>query len=760
MSPQTYYPPANRTASAQTKVSKSLYGDDSVTILPGRDGESGALMLEAPGQKTLLVDTESGPQKSGVTILDPPRFTSHTVSYGMSPQPVWAHRFEDAAQIALVVLLVWLGIQFLRALARGVRAAFAFLWWAITLPFRVARWVLVQAVRLPGRIARGLHLVQPAVVHAGHTVRGTYEAFAESFNDETARQQALERARAGMRKASEHLEAAGRHLGQRLSRLGLQPDESDATGDGPGFASTTFARSKGTSGAIPEFEGYKVKSEMPRGGSGARLFLAEPSASHARLMAERGIALPSRVVIKSFSLMSGAHMSGILREGRALDAARRLGQVFEHHSGEDGLFYVMPFVPGDTLDTYIARLHGLDQGASTGSQAPLDAKRLNDVLALQLDLLTELDRFHSNGLWHKDIKPANLIVNQGRLHVVDLGLLTPLASALTLTTHGTEYYRDPEMVRLAMRGAQVRNVDAAKFDIYSAGVVLFSMLEGTFPAHGNLSRLQRPCPPALGWIVRRAMAEHESRYATAREMREDLAFLLQHKNLDSVKPKHLPSWGKGSAEPMVEAVPSADPVQPTATKTRRKSWTWACRSGKGKGKQSSRKALVACLFLGAIIGMQKARQHRTGPWQNHAPVEAALAGPSPSPVSQARAQLASDRDPERLVQDLLQRTQPGGVTAVYVHGVDSSAAWHESLQAALDQASLKTMSDGGSEDPDSLALAASVARLLDGRAADETPDTGSLLEFFLKYPQVQAILDGSQAQGAEAPRWVVSPLAR
>ncbi|HPF13305.1 MAG TPA: hypothetical protein PLJ12_03490, partial [Planctomycetota bacterium] len=331
MSPQTYYPPANRTASAQTKVSKSLYGDDSVTILPGRDGESGALMLEAPGQKTLLVDTESGPQKSGVTILDPPRFTSHTVSYGMSPQPVWAHRFEDAAQIALVVLLVWLGIQFLRALARGVRAAFAFLWWAITLPFRVARWVLVQAVRLPGRIARGLHLVQPAVVHAGHTVRGTYEAFAESFNDETARQQALERARAGMRKASEHLEAAGRHLGQRLSRLGLQPDESDATGDGPGFASTTFARSKGTSGAIPEFEGYKVKSEMPRGGSGARLFLAEPSASHARLMAERGIALPSRVVIKSFSLMSGAHMSGILREGRALDAARRLGQVFEHH---------------------------------------------------------------------------------------------------------------------------------------------------------------------------------------------------------------------------------------------------------------------------------------------------------------------------------------------------------------------------------------------------------------------------------------------
>ena len=118
-----------------------------------------------------------------------------------------------------------------------------------------------------------------------------------------------------------------------------------------------------------------------------------------------------------------------------------------------------------------------------------------------------------------------------------------MASALTLTTHGTEYYRDPEMVRLAMRGAQVRDVDAAKFDLYSAGAVLFSMLEGTFPAHGNLSRLTRPCPPALGWVVRRAMSEHDSRYASARAMREDLAFLLEHKDLDAIKPTHLPSWG-------------------------------------------------------------------------------------------------------------------------------------------------------------------------------------------------------------------------
>jgi hypothetical protein len=36
---------------------------------------------------------------------------------------------------------------------------------------------------------------------------------------------------------------------------------------------------------------------------------------------------------------------------------------------------------------------------------------------------------------------------------VDFGLITPLRSAMTLTTHGTEYFRDPEMVRMALQGA-------------------------------------------------------------------------------------------------------------------------------------------------------------------------------------------------------------------------------------------------------------------------------------------------------------------
>ncbi|MEZ5976526.1 MAG: hypothetical protein R3E96_17280, partial [Planctomycetota bacterium] len=368
-----------------------------------------------------------------------------------------------------------------------------------------------------------------------------------------------------MRKMGVRMQVFSDNLGRKLAACGM-PGETEAATPPPRPTKGNTGRFGWPTppprrGERPEFNGYRVLDELPRGGSGAYLYLAEPRSEHKRSMRERGVELPDRVVIKSFSVQSGAHVSGILREGRALDAAKRLGQVLEHEASGDGLYYVMPFVPGVTLDEFMERLHGQHPDPHDGRA--LSKGDLQRVLALTLDLTHELERFHGQGLWHKDIKPGNLIVDGNRMHVVDLGLLTPLASALTLTTHGTEYYRDPEMVRLAMRGTQVRDVDAAKFDIYSAGAVLFSMLEGTFPAHGNLSRLSRPVPPAVAWVVRRAMSEHASRYASAAEMSRDVAFLLDQRDLSAVKPHHLPS---SSGEPMPMPMPAeaAATVAPAA----------------------------------------------------------------------------------------------------------------------------------------------------------------------------------------------------
>ncbi|MFQ5750245.1 MAG: hypothetical protein ACE5H3_12455, partial [Planctomycetota bacterium] len=175
------------------------------------------------------------------------------------------------------------------------------------------------------------------------------------------------------------------------------------------------------------------------------------------------------------------------------------------------------------------------------------------------DLLQTLGRYHQGGLWHKDVKPDNIIISGGRAHLVDLGLVTPLRSAMTLTTHGTEYFRDPELVRMALRGVKVQDVNGVKFDLYSVGAVLFSVIENSFPAHGSLSRITRRCPEALQWIVRRSMAEMNRRYASAREVLADLQFVLAARDPFAVKPSDLPSFAPGFAE---EEEPESAPVPP------------------------------------------------------------------------------------------------------------------------------------------------------------------------------------------------------
>jgi len=283
------------------------------------------------------------------------------------------------------------------------------------------------------------------------------------------------------------------------------------------------------------FEGYTVVGSLPSGGSGARLFLAEPLPDKRSQWARAGSVVPDRVVIKSFSLGDGSTMPQIVRESRALEAARRLGLVLEHELGAQRFHYVMPFVPGDDLSVVTQRLH--DDAGRKG----LGERQLELAMSYTADLLQVVQRFHQHGLWHKDIKPSNIIVSEGRVHLVDLGLTTPLRSAMTLTTHGTEYFRDPELVRLALRGVKVHEVDGVKFDIYGVGAVLYSVLENNFPAHGSLSQIHLRCPEALRWIVRRAMADMGKRYASAAEMLADVRTVASASDPFAVTPATLPS---------------------------------------------------------------------------------------------------------------------------------------------------------------------------------------------------------------------------
>ena len=380
-----------------------------------------------------------------------------------------------------------------------------------------------------------------------------------------------------------------------------------------------------------EFEGYKVVGSLPSGGSGARLWLAEVGPEKLRQLTAAGHALSKQVVIKSFTLGDGSTLPQIVRESRALEAARKLGLVYEHELTGRRFHYVMPYVPGHDLGIETARLH-----ARAGDQG-LEGKALDEALDHAGSLLAILQRFHGEGLWHKDVKPSNIIVSGDRVHLVDLGLLTPLQSAMTLTTHGTEYFRDPEMVRLALRGVKVNDVDGVKFDIYSAGAVLFSMLENSFPAHGSLSNITRRCPEALRWIVRRAMADIDHRYGSAAEMLADLQAVRAAEHPFKLTPASLPSV-KGSPE-LAEALRAAAavPVGPAAPRTTPAAWSEA-RTQKGERFTGFKLALgglaaVVLLGFGAAVfmlgGSMRVVEHSSSRSHPDAPIQHASLGAGP-----------------------------------------------------------------------------------------------------------------------------------
>ena len=349
-------------------------------------------------------------------------------------------------------------------------------------------------------------------------------------------------------------------------------------------------------GGPDTFDGYRVVGSLPSGGSGARLFLAKALSDKREQLESTGCSVPGKVVIKSFSLSDGSTMPQIVRESRALEAARDLGLVLEHDLTATRFHYVMPYVSGEDLTLVTQRLH--DQAGSEG----LGPHQVALTMSYLADLLQTMHRFHTAGLWHKDIKPSNIIVSNERVHLVDLGLITPLRSAMTLTTHGTEYFRDPELVRLALRGVKVQEVDGVKFDIYGAGAVLYSVLENGFPAHGSLSQIHKRCPEALRWIVRRAMADMNKRYGSAVEMMADIRTVMSSPDPFKVAPADLPSL---SGDPsMLEALASEEADETVSPPLPRASYTSPSHQTEGD------EGVLAAGWRDNLLGRSSPPKHR------------------------------------------------------------------------------------------------------------------------------------------------------
>jgi eukaryotic-like serine/threonine-protein kinase len=192
--------------------------------------------------------------------------------------------------------------------------------------------------------------------------------------------------------------------------------------------------------------------------------------------------------------------------------------------GGTSLFYVMPYVEGETLRARIERER----------QLPVE-----DAVRIANQVADALAYAHDHGVIHRDIKPENILLEGGHALVADFGIARPMASSArgkTLTEAGmaigTPSYMSPE------QATGERALDA-RSDIYSLGCVVYEMLAGQPPFTGPtvevvarqhvtatpppVTQYRPMVPPHLGAILSRALAKAPAdRFRTSGEFAEAL----------------------------------------------------------------------------------------------------------------------------------------------------------------------------------------------------------------------------------------------
>jgi len=263
---------------------------------------------------------------------------------------------------------------------------------------------------------------------------------------------------------------------------------------------------------------YAIERELGHGAT-ASVYLARDLKFEDKLVAIKvlsadfALPVPSERFLREIETtakLNHPHIVTLMESGRTRGAPRRP-------------FYVMRYIDGETLRDILAR-------------GPL---AVDDALRIARQVAGALGHAHRHGVIHRDIKPGNIMLEDGHTWVTDFGIARAMAAkdgqtvTSTGVTIGTPAYMSPEQ-------AMGRGDLDARSDIYSLGCVLYEMLAGKMPFEGPdiqvvlhkhlveplppLRELRPDAPERVEQLLDIALAKkREDRFATAVEFAEALS---------------------------------------------------------------------------------------------------------------------------------------------------------------------------------------------------------------------------------------------
>jgi eukaryotic-like serine/threonine-protein kinase len=207
-------------------------------------------------------------------------------------------------------------------------------------------------------------------------------------------------------------------------------------------------------------ERYRIERELGQGGM-ATVYLA------ADLKHDRQVAI--KVLKPELAAVLGADR--FVQEIKTTAALQHphILPLFDSGQADGFLYYVMPYIQGETL------------------RAKLDREKqlgIEEAVRITTEVADALDYAHRHGVIHRDIKPENILLHDGRPMVADFGIALAVSAAAggrmteTGLSLGTPHYMSPE------QATADRDI-TARSDVYSLASVLYEMLTGEPPHMGT-----------------------------------------------------------------------------------------------------------------------------------------------------------------------------------------------------------------------------------------------------------------------------------